>query len=236
MHNYKKIGIIGGMGPDSTGDFFLRIISLFQNRLGANFTSDFPAITVESITFPHKDEAKSQYEDTKMRAMCKGCQNLEMVGVDFIVIPCNSAHNYINEMRESVNIDVLSIIEETAKNIVSKALSKVLLLATEYTIKNNLYSPLKDMGVYVVIPNVKQQNLVMEAIKNVFAGRRLPEDGENLSDIILTHERQNRIEGAILGCTELPLALEGDSVDDILLFDTLKILAESTFKRSGGIV
>ncbi|UCE04328.1 MAG: amino acid racemase [bacterium] len=235
MHSYQKIGILGGMGPDSTGDFFLKIISLFQNGMGANFTSDFPAITVESITFPHKNEAKSKYEETKMRAICRGCQTLEMAGVDFIVVPCNSAHHYINQMRDSVKIDVLSIIEETAKNILSKGLSKVLLLATEYTIKNNLYSPLKNMGVEAVIPNQGQQNLVMEAIKNVFAGKRLPEDRENLAKIIFTHKCEDGIEGAILGCTELPLALEDETVDEVLLFDTLKILASSTFKRSVGL-
>jgi len=164
MHNYQKIGILGGMGADSTGDFFLKVVALFQNRLGANFTSDFPGITVESITFPHKNEAKSEYEETKMGAMCKGCQILEMAGVDFIVIPCNSAHNYINQMRESVKIDVLSIIEETAKDIVSKGVLRVLLLATEYTIKNKLYSPVKDMGVDVIIPNQEQQILVMKGV------------------------------------------------------------------------
>lgn len=232
MHNYQKIGILGGMGPDSTGDFFLRIIALFQNRLGANFTSDFPGITVESITFPHKNEAKSEYEETKMRAICKGCHTLEMAGVDFIVIPCNSAHKYIDQMRESVKIDVLSIIEETAKEIVREGLSKVLLLATEYTIKNQLYFPLKDKGIDAIIPNQDQQYLVMESIKNVFAGKRLHEDGKYLSEIILSHKRENGIQGAILGCTELPLAIKGDSIDDIVLFDTLKILAESAFKRS----
>lgn len=235
MHNYQKIGILGGMGPDSTGDFFLRVIALFQNILGANFTSDFPGITVESITFPHKSEAKSQYEQAKMIAMCKGCQTLEMANVDFIVIPCNSAHHYIRQMRESVKIKVLSIIEETANQIVSQDLSKVLLLATEYTINNQLYFPLKDMGVDVVIPNQDQQNMVMDAIKNVFAGKRLSEDRKKLIEIIRFHKDENRIQGAILGCTELPLALEGGRVDEVILFDTLKILAESAFKRSAGL-
>jgi len=236
MHNYQKIGILGGMGPDSTGDFFLRVIALFQNNLGANFTSDFPGITVESITFPHKAEAKSEYENTKMLAMCKGCQILEMAGADFIVIPCNSAHNYIHQMREAVKIDVLSIIEETAKNIVNKGISKVLLLATGYTINNNLYSLLNTMGVDVVIPDQDQQSLVMEAIKNVFAGSRLQKDKENLTEIIFSHKRENGIQGAILGCTELPLALENGKADDVLLIDTLTILAESTFKRSVGLI
>ncbi len=235
MHNYQKIGILGGMGPDSTGDFFLRIIALFQHRMGANFTSDFPAITVESITFPHKNEAKSEYEVIKRQAMCQGCQTLETAGVDFIVIPCNSAHNYIRQMRDSVKIDVLSIIEETAQEIVRQGLSKVLLLATEYTIKNNLYFPLKNVGVDAVIPNQDQQNLVMDAIKNIFAGKRLPQDRKNLAEIIRAHKFTTGIQGAILGCTELPLALEGDREDEFVLFDTLKILAESTFKRSAGL-
>ena len=83
--------------------------------MGASFTSDFPWITVESITFPHKNEAKFEYEEIKMYVMGKGCQILEKADVDFIVIPCNSAHNFIHQMREWVKIDVLSIIEETAK-------------------------------------------------------------------------------------------------------------------------
>jgi aspartate racemase len=235
MHNYQKIGILGGIGPDSTGDFFLRIIALFQHRLGASFTSDFPGIKVECITYPHKNEAKSEYVAIKMQAMCRGCQTLEAAGVDFIMIPCNSAYNHIRQMRDSVTIDVLSIIEETAREIMRLGLSKVLLLVTEYAIKNNLYFPLEIVGVEAVIPNQEQHNLVMEAIKNVFAGKRLPQDRQNLTEIIRPHKFKNGIHGAILGCTELALALEADRVDNVVLFDTLKILAEATFKRSAGL-
>jgi aspartate racemase len=202
MHNYQKIGILGSMIPDSTSDFFFRIIALFQSRLRANFASDFPGINIESITFPHKNEAKSEYEEIKMQAICHSCQILETAGVDFIVISCNSAHHYIHQMRDSVNIDVLSIIEETAQEIVRRGLVKVLMIATEYTIKNNLSFPMKNVGVEAVIPDQDQQNLVMDVIKNVFAGKRSPQDRKNLAEIIRSHKFKNGIYRAKLGCTD----------------------------------
>jgi aspartate/glutamate racemase len=94
---------------------------------------------------------------------------------------------------------------------------------------------LKNVGVDAVIPTQDQQNLVMDTIKNIFAGKRLLQDRKNLAEIIRAHKFETGIQGAILGCTELPLALEGDREDEVVLFDTLKILAESTFKRSAGL-
>src|SRR5258708_349756 len=129
-HLMKTVGIIGGLGPETTAKFYLEIISNSQHQNN----EARPPILMWSIPLPLGIEedliTRAQGEERYLPFMIDAAKRLEKGGADFIVIPCNSVHIFINEVRSSVNIPVLSIIEETLKFLKNKSISKVGLLAT----------------------------------------------------------------------------------------------------------
>jgi len=233
MNKYKKIGILGGMGPLPTAELYLRIIRLFQVKLNAKFDSDFPEFVINSITtqgvlIPKVNEKKL------LRKLISGCKSLEKSKVDFIVIPCNSAHKYIETMRKSVKIPIISIIEETIKQIIKKRILKVLILGTAYSIKNRLFQKiLLCKNIKFEIPHEKQQKKITRIIMNIQAGQNNNSDKENLTEIINLYK--DNIDGVILGCTELPLIVDNDDVT-IPIFDTIDVLANSAYNYSINVM
>ena len=108
VKKYKKIGILGGMGPEATTDLYMKIIREFQKKQNAKYDCDFPEIIIDSIPLP--DIIESEIDESEISEMLiNGCQLLQSSKADFIVIPCNSVHKYIEEMRESVDIPVSQV-------------------------------------------------------------------------------------------------------------------------------
>ena len=113
---YKKIGILGGMGPEATAELYLKIIKIFQDKFGAKYDSDYPEIMIYNLPLPDVVEKIDQSSKIK-EMLVKGVQKLESWGVDFIAIPCNTVNFFLPEMRTAVSIPILSILEETAKEV-----------------------------------------------------------------------------------------------------------------------
>lgn len=221
----KKIGILGGMGPEATADLYKKIIQIFQEKYGAKYDEDFPEIFIYNLPLP--DVVENPYQDKKIKEfLIRGVKKLESNGVDFIAIPCNTVNYYLPEMRNAVSIPVISILEETAKEVRTLNLSKVGLLATEMTINKNIYgSVLNDIK--VVNPTKKQQKKITSIILNVLSGKKNKEDRLILKTII-EELKSNGAEKIILGCTELPLLIKKRK--DTL--DTLEILARAVVVQS----
>ena len=120
-------------------------------------------------------------------------------------------------MRNSVNIPIFSIIEETEKKITSK---KIGIICSETTNEMKLY---KSNTVKIIYPNNSQQEILNNVIKNVISGKQTRTDSESIYKILKKFETSN----VILGCTELPLAINQEDTN-INLLNTLEILAEAT--------
>src|SRR5690242_5620489 len=135
----KTIGIIGGLGPETTSEFYLELIFLYRQL---NKTS-YPPILINSIPLPFDIEkdaiAYGIGEERCLSYLIDAAKKLEKAGADFLVLPCNSLHKYIQHIRKAVKIPVLSILEETAKFLKAQEVKKVGIIATPITIKNELY-------------------------------------------------------------------------------------------------
>lgn len=226
----QKIGILGGMGPEATSSLYNNIIKRCQIEKDAKYNSDFPHIIVNSVPVPDGEMWSNFDEEGLKQVLRDNCSMLENAGVDFIVVPCNSVHTYIDVMRESTKVPIMSIAEVTAhKSSQQHGLRKVALLGTHFTRRNEVYrAPLEKQGVSLILPNFEEQQIVDEIIVRIESGERSQRDkGLLLSIIRKLNERG--AEGIILGCTELPLLLN-QTDSDIILLDTLDILAEATYK------
>ena len=213
----KTIGILGGMGPQATAELYLRIIRIFQQDYGAKYDDDFPEMIILNLPIPDVVERPSQEIKVK-QMLVEGAKKLEIAGGDFIVIPCNTVTKYLRQMKESVSIPIISIVEETIRQTAS--LRDVGILATELTIKSNLYPGM-------IYPEKNVQECTTKIIMNILAGRFLEEDRKFLLSEI-ERLQQKGAEKVILGCTELPLLVR---MNDNAL-DTINILAEATVKRA----
>lgn len=219
---YKKIGILGGMGPEATADLYLRIIQIFQREYGAVYDSDFPEIVILNLPIP--DVVESTDDEDKVREMLvDGLKRLVNIGSDFIVVPCNTVMCYIDELRKVVNVPLVNVIQETSNEIFDCGFKIVGLLGTESTIRNNLYG--KILGdVKVLTLGESEQRETTRIIMNILSGIKSDEA------ILLGFVKKLKKMGAekvILGCTELPLVVKSDDV-----IDTLEILARSAVKMA----
>ncbi|MBN2042933.1 MAG: amino acid racemase [Candidatus Aenigmarchaeota archaeon] len=222
----KKIGIIGGMGPESTVMFYNEIIRIFQKKYGAKYDSDYPEMWICNLPIP--DIVEGVTENETIKKMLSGtAKKLEVLGVNFIAVPCNTVNIFFDSVQGAVSIPVLNIIEESAKKANSSGCKKVGLLATETLIKSGLYEKyLEKYGIGIVIPNETERKEISRTIMNILNGKKEPYDRQKILKISKRFAEEG-VECIILGCTDLP-ALVKEEDFGMKTLDTIKILAEAS--------
>lgn len=225
----RTVGVIGGLGPETTSEFYLDII------FGTYKISkeQRPGVLISSVPLPYKIEAdlieRNKGGERYIPYLTKEAKRLEKAGADFLVMPCNSLHVFIEEIRTSVSVPVLSIIEETVEFIKDKGHKKVGIISTSATIQNKLYEDaFKDAGVDYVIPNEFQQAKMGKIIFNLVTGQQRNKDREEVIKIIDTFDNKD-VDCVALACTDLQLLIPKHK--DIPIFDTMKTLADATVRE-----
>jgi len=225
----KTVGIIGGLGPKTTAEFYLELIFLCQKINKINR----PSILISSIPLPYciEEEAivKGKGEERFIPFLLDSARNLEKVGADFIVMPCNSLHAFIEEIRSAVKIPVLSIIEETAKFLKKENISEVGILSTSITLDRKLYENfLMANGIKQVTPNNSQQARIGKMIYRIVTNKHGDKDRKELAGIIDDFKKRG-IKHIIFACTDLQLLISSHS--HLKIYDTMKIFAEATVRE-----
>lgn len=226
----KTIGILGGMGPLATADLFRKIITLTD----AKCDNEHIEMIVENNTkIPDRTDYIINNGDDPTRHMIKSAIRLEMMGVDVIVMPCNTAHYFYDEIIKYIDIPFINMIIETAKH--TKKLypdtKKIGLLATKGTCKAGIYDKIFDeYDLKLVKPEEKYQKYVTELIYDIKGGKT----DIDLSGFqsALNELKKQEAEIFILGCTELPVAFQMFNIDEKCI-DPTTILACSAIEFVG---
>jgi len=226
----KIIGILGGMGPEATIDLFYKIIKFTP----AEKDQEHLRIIIDNNPkIPDRTAAILGKGKDPLPALQETARNLEKAGADFIIIPCNTAHYFLSSIQESVNIPVLDMIEETAKDIQQRIpqIQKVGLLASIGTYKTEIYHQhFKKFNIEVFYPDKKDKDAVMKAIYAVKAGNLSEEVKRNILKIAQKLIDKGA-EAIIAGCTEIPLILrEGDI--PVPLIDPTQVLAKIAVQKA----
>ena len=220
---YKKIGILGGMGPEATAQLYIEIIQIFQRRYGAKYDSDFPEIMILNLPLPDVVEEKGSPAKI-IELLQEGVKKLEQAGADFIAIPCNTAITFLPQMSEAVSIPFVNIVEETATFVKKRGLTQVGIVATQVTLRSGIYS--RAIGQILLEPSEEQKSLITKIIMTILAGEKNDEAKNNLQNIIFDL-RMRGAKAVILGCTELPLLFASEDT-----IDTIKVLAEAVVREA----
>lgn len=230
------VGVIGGVGPLATAYFLGKVVRLTEAERDQDHLDvlvfDHAAIP-DRTAFILGDSAEDPGP-----VMADDARRLAAFGADFLVVPCNTAHNFTDEVEAAVDVPVLSIIAETVAEARSRVpdLTAVGLLATSGTASSGVYQrALAADGVACLLPDDEDQALVMRVIyEQVKAG--LPGDVAAIR-AVAGRLAERGAQAVVLGCTELSVVAEDEGLlDEPLFVDSLDVLARATIRRAGGRV
>lgn len=222
----KTVGIIGGLGPETTSEFYLDLVFSCQKK---NKTHR-PSIIIASVPLPYKIEEDAISKNTGIERclsfLITESKRLEKSGADFIVMPCNSLHVFIEQIKKSVSIPVLSVVEETVKFLKTNGFNRVGIVSTSATIQNKLYeNAFRKNRIDYATPDEFQQAKMGKIILNLVTGQQKNRDREDLIKIINSFEKK-KVDCVVLACTDLQLLIPKHP--KLKIFDTMKIFADAT--------
>ena len=224
----KKIGIVGGLSPESTVSYYLYITRNYADRFG-NY--DYPEIIIYSVNLEkyHQWRRLDRW-DLIIDDIASCFQKLKNAGADFGLIATNTMHKVFKQVADIVDLPLINIIDETALKAKELGISTTGLLGTIYTMSDGFYQErLSKFDINTLVPNPDQQEVVHKIIVDeLVRGHFLKKSKNRYIDIIQDLVARGA-KGIILGCTEIPLLIKKEDVD-IQLFDTAIIHAEAALK------
>jgi len=232
----KKIGILGGMAPQSTIEYYRIITSLCHQR---GMGDRYPVIIVYSLNFQRFiGLVESGNIPEVITLLCEAINSLSNAGADFALMASNTPHLVFNEVAARSPIPLLSIVEETGKTTKNSGFARVGLFGTKFTMEADFYSNIlwTKYGISVITPEKADQDYIHHKIMTELVnGYIVDETRQELSRIATKIADKEGIEALILGCTELPLILSEEAVG-IPVIDTTRIHAEAAlnFSQSGN--
>lgn len=216
------LGILGGMGPLATADFFRKLASSTPARTDQDH---IPTVIYSASQIPDRTSNILGRGPSPADAMRSGVALLQNAGARLIAIPCNTAHYWHSELAKTARVPILNIVDCVCDKL-QKTLSPssgVGLLATTGTIVGQVYQPALERGGFrAILPSKREQELlVMRGIELVKEGRL--EGATKLLEEALVNLTDRGASSVILGCTEIPVALEHSSLSDCLIDATAEL-------------
>lgn len=225
---YKKLGVIGGMGPKATQLFMGMVI----DKTDADKDQDhIPMVVLNDTTIPDRTVAILSGDEAEVLGkLVDDAKLLEATGCKAIAIPCNTSHYFIDKVQDEVEIPIINMIKETVKYIFSKKknIRKVAILATDGTINVGVYQKeCEILDIESYIPSKEKQAMVMDIIYNQVKRGKIGD-----YDMFLEIEKELKdaeCDGAILACTELSCLREQHNLSDFYI-DAMDVLVNKSIE------
>jgi aspartate racemase len=231
MEYKKTIGVLGGMGPAATADFLGKLVKFAQ----AEKDQDHPRVVIDcNAKIPDRIVSILDNGPDPLSTMLRSVKYLEIAPVDYIVIPCVTAHYFHSQLQANASVPILHIVRETVSFLTDRYphVKKVGTIATLGTIKSGLISDICDAaGINCIVPDdVLQASAVAEAIHQIKMSGLCP-TAKHLVHIAAESLIAKGAQAIIAGCTEVPLVLsDGDLSVPVL--DPSAILAQQALRMA----
>jgi len=219
----KTVGIVGGLGPESTIDYYRSIISLYRRKVA---DGSYPSIIIVSLDVDKALRLVSSNDLQQLAEYFTGAiRKLADAGADFALLSANTPHVVFNDVRRLSPLPLISIVEATCEEVAHRGLKRVSLLGTRFTMSGRFYPEIcEKYGIVLVPPSLEEQVYVHDKYVNELVnGVFLPETRDRLQQIVALQKQRDRIQGVILAGTELPLLLRAESVEGLPILDTTQI-------------
>lgn len=203
----KKLGLVGGMGPESTIPYYHDIVYGVQKKVG-----HFPALTIESVdVFKVLELCKNEEYKELLNYLMDAISHLAASGADFAALSANTPHIIFDELQERSPIPLVSILESTCEEVKRRHISKVGLLGTIFTMDKDFFkNPFIRNQIEIITPNYDEKKFVNEKISNELElGIVKDKTRAEFIKIINRMKNEDKIQAIVLGCTELPLLFKG---------------------------
>jgi aspartate racemase len=226
----KTLGLIGGIGPESTIEYYRYLIAGYREQRDGNY----PLIIINSVNLKMYLALMNAGELGKFAdELVIAVEKLALAGADFAAFASNTPHIVFDEIQSRSRIPLISIVEATREKVETLGLKNVGLFGTRYTMQARFYPEVfSRAGITLATPNDEEQNYIHEKymgelLNNIF----LPETRDRLLAIADDLKSRHSIEAIILGGTELPLLLRGTEHNGMRMLDTTRIHVERLVKE-----
>ncbi|MFD1605980.1 aspartate/glutamate racemase family protein [Flavobacterium artemisiae] len=222
----KKIGLIGGISWVSTSDYYTLINKGINEKLGGLNFSECLIYSFNYADIKKNNDANDW--DSTFNMLYKASESLKAGGAEAIVLCANTMHLIADKLQNALDIPVIHIAEETAKEILKKEIKKVGLLGTKFTMELDFFKDkLTAKGIETIIPISQEDKDFIHYTIFEELGRGIVTDETKKRYLeIANHLIQNGVEGIILGCTEIPLVIKAEDLS-VAIFDTTLIHAKA---------
>jgi aspartate racemase len=223
----KTIGILGGISAASTIQYYKGITNLYYERYQDYY---YPEIIINSLDFQYFTDLENESRiEEYIDYIIKGIHALEKAGADVVIMAANSPHSVFEEVHQSAQVPMISIVESTAIKASEQQLKKVLLTGIKYTMQSHFYQNVfKKYSIEVITPTEDHQNVINSIIFNELAIHHFSTPSR---DKLIHIINSNDVDGVILGCTELPLLISHEHCD-IPVLDTLSLHIHATLEHA----
>lgn len=222
----RLIGLIGGMSWQSSKFYYEYVNQIVADTLGGSHSA---RILMSSVDFSEIERLSFEGNWEKIGELMRvEAKRLESAGAEMVILGTNTIHLVAQHIEGAISVPFLHIAKATGAAIKAKGLKKVGMLGTKFTMEKDFYTKIltDDFGLEVIIPTKEERVYLQGIIYKELVKGTFTEEAKEKCIAIIENLKSHGAEGAILGCTELPILIPGDEVD-IPTFDTTMIHARA---------
>jgi len=223
------VGIVGGLGPEATVDYYRRILAAWERE----DPSSAPSIVIDSLDPQRALKLVAADRQAFADYLFGSLQRLAGAGVDFAVLSANTAHLVFDDLSARSRVPLLSIVETCAADAGRRGLKRLALLGTRFTMEATFYPDVcARFGVEIVTPSAEERHWVHERyVGELLKGDFREDTRKQFISLVDRLRRDERIDGAILGGTELPLLLRDEEIAGVPVLDTTGLHVAAIVQR-----
>lgn len=204
----KTLGILGGMGAVASAKWYENINTILAEKYHVSNDNEYPQMYIHNLSMDGWSEKGIEDENLVRVALIAGIEKMNLLEPDYIVMACNTAHIFFDELQSATSSKIINLIDVCVDHVKEMGYRKTGILSSEVTKKYNLYqNAFEQRDLQYYNPSYSQQHTINMVIKSVLEGKINSGTKKNMRQTINQFVSKHDLDAIVLGCTELPLAV-----------------------------